>query len=285
MQNNNFYTKKVRHKCSKNMSSKAKTPHKSSFNITRGSFKGMRLNLESNAITRPTKSIVKKSFFDSIQNIINEKIFIECFAGNAQMGFEALSCGAKMAIFFEKDSNAYKNLVSNINIFKEKYKRYYNDIESKVSAEIKDSKIIESYNIDFFNSLDILESLARNIINNEIFITSKNITKNSAKNIESKIKNDIIHTLKTNDFKNVNSNLSRDKIILYIDPPFMLRAGFGDIYDRIITFIESFSENLINLIDIIAIEAQSGIDIAKKIGSFSAYKLSKFGKTTLIFYA
>lgn len=273
------------------------------FNISRGKFKGLRLNLESNQTTRPTKCIVKKSFFDTMQDSINNKIFIECFAGSGQMGFEALSMGAKRAIFFELDSNAYKNLASNINIFMQKTSKYYNNIleSNKGSQDFKidsklDSKktniqakmhnldsqklqnlkqnsnvdsiknnIIESINIDFFQSLHILESLAQNITNIETL-------KIQTKNTESKIKNDIISTLQNK------------KILLYLDPPFLVRQGFCDIYDRIITFIESFSKNLQDSIDTIVIEMQSGINIASKIRDFECYKVSKFGKTSLVYY-
>lgn len=250
------------------------------FNISRGKFKGLRLNLESNQTTRPTKCIVKKSFFDTMQDSINNKIFIECFAGSGQMGFEALSMGAKKAIFFELDSNAYKNLASNINIFIQKTSKYYNNIlESKLDSNIQKlqnlkqntnidsikNNIIESFNIDFFQSLHILESLAQNITNIETL-------KIQTKNTESKTKNDIISTLQNK------------KILLYLDPPFLVRQGFCDIYDRIITFIESFSKNLQDSIDSIVIEMQSGINIASKIRDFECYKVSKFGKTSLVYY-
>ncbi|MWV61900.1 hypothetical protein DCO58_07100 [Helicobacter saguini] len=420
MYRNGFKNKgkiKIRDKCTFNTS----YFNVSHFNISRGRFKGLRLNLESNGVTRPTKSIVKKSFFDSLQDCINGVIFIECFAGSGQMGFEALSCGAKRAIFFEKDSNAYKNLLSNINIFNQKTYKYYNDIESKITPlesnlesllesketlesnlesplesnleslkskekskrnskldskldskkntldskkdskkntpnskkdsinpnnlrfqnieslhiknlqECKDKKltnlvnldsintkfhnknaknlqnikldskenIIESYNLDFFQSLHILESLSENITNIET-------TKNQTKNIESKIKNDIISTLnqktlqkqtqkgkfertihtesKTDSIESSKIAKKQSQILLYLDPPFIVRQGFCDIYDKIITFIESFSKNLQDSIKIIVIEMQSGIDIASKICNFECYKVSKFGKTSLVYY-
>ena len=104
----------------------------------------MRLALESNATTRPTKALVKKSFLDSMQWELRNCVFIECFAGSAQMGFEALSMGASGALFFEIDSKSFMLLSKNIETFR-----------LKVDSNI----FIKYYNIDFFDSLDILETL------------------------------------------------------------------------------------------------------------------------------
>lgn len=83
--------------------------------INGGKYKGKKLLLPSLSTTRSTKSIIKESFFNTIQFDIIGKNFIEIFAGSGSMGLEALSRGAKKIYFIEKDINAYKILLQNIN--------------------------------------------------------------------------------------------------------------------------------------------------------------------------
>ncbi len=51
---------------------------------------------------RPTRSIVKKSFFDTIRPVLQGSFFLDLFAGVGSVGIEALSRGAKKAIFVDK---------------------------------------------------------------------------------------------------------------------------------------------------------------------------------------
>lgn len=81
--------------------------------ITAGKYKGKALELPSLDVTRSSKSILKGSVFDSLQYDIIDKIFVEAFAGSGSMGLEALSRGAKKAIFVEKDRESYNVLVRN----------------------------------------------------------------------------------------------------------------------------------------------------------------------------
>lgn len=82
--------------------------------ISSGKFKGKKVFLPSLTTTRSTKSIVKESFFNTIQNQISDKIFIEVFGGSALMAIQALSNGAKKAYAIEIDRAAYKFAQRNI---------------------------------------------------------------------------------------------------------------------------------------------------------------------------
>ncbi len=82
--------------------------------ICSGKYRGKKLLLPSLNSTRSTKSIVKESFFNTIQFEIVNSIFIEVFAGSGSVGLEALSRGAKKVYFIEKDTDAYKILLQNI---------------------------------------------------------------------------------------------------------------------------------------------------------------------------
>lgn len=81
--------------------------------VSGGKYKGKKLELPSLGTTRSTKSILKDSFFDSIQFDILEKNFVEVFGGSGSMGLEALSRGAKDVYFIEKDNKAFSVLEKN----------------------------------------------------------------------------------------------------------------------------------------------------------------------------
>ena len=69
---------------------------------------------------------------------------------------------------------------------------------------------------------------------------------------------------------------------IYIDPPFSIREGFEDIYDKTIGLIASLSLATAKLI---VIEHMTGLELPEHIGIFSQFKSKKFGKTSLTYYA
>lgn len=64
--------------------------------------------------TRPTKSIVKESLFDTLGSEVRGAAFVEAFAGSGSVGFEAISRGADHALFIERDQAAISVLKANI---------------------------------------------------------------------------------------------------------------------------------------------------------------------------
>lgn len=89
----------------------------STIKIIGGKYRGKKLNMPKSNKTRSTKSILKESFFNTIRDELFESIFIEGFAGSGSIGFEALSQGAKEAIFIEKDKEGFKTLKQNRALF------------------------------------------------------------------------------------------------------------------------------------------------------------------------
>lgn len=69
---------------------------------------------------------------------------------------------------------------------------------------------------------------------------------------------------------------------IYIDPPFSIREGFEDVYDKTIGLIASLSLATAKLI---VIEHMTGLELPEHIGIFSQFKSKKFGKTSLTYYA
>ncbi|MDQ1339080.1 MAG: rRNA ((966)-N(2))-methyltransferase RsmD [Campylobacterota bacterium] len=71
-----------------------------------------------------------------------------------------------------------------------------------------------------------------------------------------------------------------EKAYFYIDPPFNIREGMEDIYNKTISLIASLPKECVNLI---IIEHMSGLEIPTTIGSYNIKKSKKFGNTTLTY--
>ena len=81
--------------------------------ISSGKYKGKKLILPSLSTTRSTKSIVKESVFNSLQNDIYNSVFIELFGGSGLMAATAVSNHAQKAYAIELDRAAFNILKSN----------------------------------------------------------------------------------------------------------------------------------------------------------------------------
>lgn len=73
----------------------------------------------------------------------------------------------------------------------------------------------------------------------------------------------------------------KEDAYFYIDPPFSIREGMEDIYERTIQLIASLDKNVVKMI---IIEHMSGLEIPKTIGDFESVKSKKFGNTTLTYF-
>lgn len=67
----------------------------------------------------------------------------------------------------------------------------------------------------------------------------------------------------------------------YIDPPFSIREGQEDIYDKTITLISSIPSEKKHLI---IVEHMSNQKMPEVIGEYKMKKIKKFGKSTLTYY-
>ena len=114
-----------------------------SLRITSGFLKGKKIRVRKDLKTRPTSSRLKESFFNIIQNQIEDSTFLDLFAGSGLIGIEALSLRAKFCFFVEKDKIAFKILNQNIkdlNLEKNSkllfldYKKALNKIDQKIDV-------------------------------------------------------------------------------------------------------------------------------------------------------
>ena len=87
--------------------------------ITAGKFKGQKINVPDESITRPTLSKVRMSVFNTLQAMIDfeNSTFLDMYAGSGIMGLEALSRGFSKATAIEKHPKA-------ANIIKNNYKKF-----------------------------------------------------------------------------------------------------------------------------------------------------------------
>lgn len=84
--------------------------------IISGEFKGRIIKTPPPKFTRPTTDKVKESLFNYLNNFIDFSGINVCdiYSGSGSLGFEALSRGAKMTHFVEKNFQVYKVLHENI---------------------------------------------------------------------------------------------------------------------------------------------------------------------------
>lgn len=67
----------------------------------------------------------------------------------------------------------------------------------------------------------------------------------------------------------------------YIDPPFSIREGMEDIYEKMISMIASLPVEVVKLI---IIEHMTGLDLPEIIGAYQKKKSKKFGNTSLSYF-
>ncbi|GGZ92336.1 16S rRNA (guanine(966)-N(2))-methyltransferase RsmD [Ignatzschineria ureiclastica] len=92
--------------------------------IIGGEYRSRKINVIDADGLRPTASRVRETLFNWLQLTIPGAIVIDAFAGSGALGIEALSRGAKKAIFIEKDPAVYRQLQANLNTLKIPESRY-----------------------------------------------------------------------------------------------------------------------------------------------------------------
>lgn len=92
--------------------------------IISGNFRGKKLFLPSDKLTRPLKDVVKESIFNLILHskkfnlVVENSLILDLFSGTGSFGIECISRKAKKVIFFENYPEAIKILEKNLNLLK-----------------------------------------------------------------------------------------------------------------------------------------------------------------------
>jgi len=74
---------------------------------------------------------------------------------------------------------------------------------------------------------------------------------------------------------------NKDKAFFYFDPPFAIREGYEDIYEKVGNLIKKLPK--IN-VEKILIEHQSNYDFPEFLGKYKKIRTKKFGKSAITFY-
>ncbi|UCF06155.1 MAG: 16S rRNA (guanine(966)-N(2))-methyltransferase RsmD [bacterium] len=82
--------------------------------VIAGTKRGLQLRCGRGPVFRPTAQIVKGSIFDTLGDAVAGAVFVDLFAGSGAVGIEALSRGAKRAVFIEQDHRILKALRTNL---------------------------------------------------------------------------------------------------------------------------------------------------------------------------
>lgn len=85
-----------------------------SLRVIAGNRRGVSLRCGRGPVFRPTAQMVKGSIFDTLGREIEGAVFLDLFAGSGAVGIEALSRGARHAIFVEQDHRILKALRTNL---------------------------------------------------------------------------------------------------------------------------------------------------------------------------
>lgn len=82
--------------------------------VIAGSAKRLLLKTVEGMETRPTTDRIKETLFNMISLYLADSIFLDLFAGSGAIGIEALSRGAKKAVFVEQSSKAVECIQDNL---------------------------------------------------------------------------------------------------------------------------------------------------------------------------
>ncbi|MDE6707262.1 MAG: 16S rRNA (guanine(966)-N(2))-methyltransferase RsmD [Oscillospiraceae bacterium] len=86
--------------------------------VITGSAKGIKLKTLEGLDVRPTTDRVKEGMFSAVQFDITNARILDLFAGSGQLGIEALSRGAKQAVFVDQSAKALSVIKENLKITK-----------------------------------------------------------------------------------------------------------------------------------------------------------------------
>jgi 16S rRNA (guanine966-N2)-methyltransferase len=82
--------------------------------VIAGEFRSRRLKTLPGLETRPTPDRLRETLFNVLGPVIPDTIFLDAYAGTGAVGIEALSRGARRAIFIEKNRAAVEVIRENL---------------------------------------------------------------------------------------------------------------------------------------------------------------------------
>ena len=138
--------------------------------ITAGKFKGQKVVVPDENITRPTLSKVRMSIFNTLQALIefNGSSFLDMFAGSGIMGLEALSRGFESAVAIEKNPKVVRVIKKNFKKFKQAPKLLVGDSIKVLSKSEQNFDVIyidpPYFSGVYENSLEAVRNISSGIV-------------------------------------------------------------------------------------------------------------------------
>ncbi len=158
--------------------------------------------------TRPTTDKIKETLFNMLQPDIEGAYFLDLFAGSGQIGLEAISRGARYAVFVENSRKAAKIISDNISFTKfdkesllltsdavtavrtlqGKYRfdivfmdpPYDRELEKEVLSALADSDILKEDGLIIVEAslktdFDYLDALGYELVKEKVYKTNKHL--------------------------------------------------------------------------------------------------------------
>ncbi len=179
-----------------------------------------------------------------------------------------------------------------------KYKGKILSLPSKATTRSSKSIVLES----FFNTLqfEVMDSIFVEVFSGSGSVGLEALSRGAREIVFMEKDADALKTLKANisltdpssctvmggdSFTNINAVISKLKKsdesgYFYIDPPFSVREGMEDIYEKTMALVASLPTSVVRLI---IVEHMTGLEIPSTVGSFQVVKSKKFGNTTLTY--
>lgn len=138
--------------------------------VIAGKSKGVQLKTPEGMLTRPTTDRVKEALFSIIQFDIPTASVLDLFGGTGQLGIEALSRGAKNAVFIDRQDSACQLIKFNLKktkldqqgrVIKRDYLDYLNHCTEKYDIIFLDPPYAEVFletALNKITEIDILQS-------------------------------------------------------------------------------------------------------------------------------
>ncbi len=82
--------------------------------VITGAAKGRRLSSPRGRTIRPTSDRIKESIFGILGDAVVDAVVLDLFAGTGNLGIEALSRGARRAVFVEREKEALRLIQKNL---------------------------------------------------------------------------------------------------------------------------------------------------------------------------
>ena len=176
--------------------------------IIAGTARSMPLKTIEGKDTRPTTDRIKETLFNILQMDVPGAVFLDLFAGSGGIGIEALSRGAKEAVFVEKNPKAvscikenlkYTKLDSNAQVVATDVLSalarlrgtsafgiifmdppYNHNLEKQVLASLNDSNLVDEDTLLIVEAskettFDDVEALGYSIIKEKLYKTNKHV--------------------------------------------------------------------------------------------------------------